>query len=564
MLDADRDRARGPQAGHEEVEPGSGADEHVGRQPAQLAHQPRVGPQRPVVVDAVGCRHEHARGDAQQPLEEAGGRRAGPAVVEGHEPHAGGDWQERALARAQGAEDDDLVTLGEVPGEVERRADRPAHAPGAHEHEDDARRGPRARSRRAHESARDAQARAVERPRDDPLGAADAPAPCGRRRRGRVLGRPAGADREVAPGGRVGLELAAPAARAHAHRREAAVGPRGGQPQPRRARPGLEEEVPDVRAPMGAEQQHQIELGLEAPGLDTGGHAGLGVVAAAVGDDGAAPQAGRRVREQAVDRERGILRPQPVDLRRPRGLAPGGLARRICVVVVGAHALDGLRAELLGDRHVDRVVDRDDDERRDVERERVAQVAADVVDRLAAPGRHPEGLGELDEVRVREVDAEVAAELLVLLPDDRAVLAVLPDEVDDRRAQPHRGLELLAVHEEAAVAVDRHDLAVGVHELGRDRARHREAHARQAVGDQHRVGLVGREHAPDPQLVQAHVGDEDVVAAQRLADLPQHARRLDREGRRPRAACEAAEHDVAQARRAGGVGHVRGTPRPAA
>ena len=26
------------------------------------------------------------------------------------------------------------------------------------------------------------------------------------------------------------------------------------------------------------------------------------------------------------------------NLRRPRGLAPGGLARRICVVVVGAHA----------------------------------------------------------------------------------------------------------------------------------------------------------------------------------------------------------------------------------
>ena len=43
---------------------------------------------------------------------------------------------------------------------------------------------------------------------------------------------------------------------------------------------------------------------------------------------------------------------------------------------------------------------------------------------------------------------------------------VLPDHVDDRGAQARRGLELLAVHQEAAVAADRDDLAVGVHELG--------------------------------------------------------------------------------------------------
>ena len=54
------------------------------------------------------------------------------------------------------------------------------------------------------------------------------------------------------------------------------------------------------------------------------------------------------------------------------------------------------------------------------------QVRAEVLDRLAAPRRQAERLGELDEVRVREVDAEVAAELLVLLPDDRAELAGSP------------------------------------------------------------------------------------------------------------------------------------------
>ena len=51
--------------------------------------------------------------------------------------------------------------------------------------------------------------------------------------------------------------------------------------------------------------------------------------------------------------------------------------------------------------------------------------------------------------------------------------------------------------------------------------------SRQAVRDQHRAGLVGREHARDPELVEAHVGDQDVLAAERLADLVQRPRRLE-------------------------------------
>src|SRR3954471_4975797 len=86
---------------------------------------------------------------------------------------------------------------------------------------------------------------------------------------------------------------------------------------------------------------------------------------------------------------------------------------------------DSFGAELLADRHIQRVVDRQHDERRHVECERVAQARAEVVGGLAAPCRQPERLRELDEVRVGEVDAEVLAELLVLLPDDRAELLVL-------------------------------------------------------------------------------------------------------------------------------------------
>src|SRR5215210_1436978 len=117
----------------------------------------------------------------------------------------------------------------------------------------------------------------------------------------------------------------------------------------------------------------------------------------------------------------------------------------------------------------------------------VPQALAEVVGRVAAPGGHAEALGELHEVGVREVGPEVAAELLVLLPDDRAVLAVLPDHVHERRADPDGGLELLAVHEEAAVAVHRHDVALRVDQLGRHGRGHREAHPREPVRDQHGV-----------------------------------------------------------------------------
>src|SRR4051794_38699621 len=58
---------------------------------------------------------------------------------------------------------------------------------------------------------------------------------------------------------------------------------------------------------------------------------------------------------------------------------------------------DGLGAELLADRDVDRVVDREHDQRRHVERERMAQAPAEVLGRLAAPAGEPEGVRQLDE-----------------------------------------------------------------------------------------------------------------------------------------------------------------------
>ena len=89
----------------------------------------------------------------------------------------------------------------------------------------------------------------------------------------------------------------------------------------------------------------------------------------------------------------------------------------------------------------------------------------------------------VDEVRVAELDRERPPELVALLPVDQPVAVVAPDDHDDRGADALRGLELLGVHEEAAVAAQRDDLAVGVDELCRDRARQRDAHRREAVGD---------------------------------------------------------------------------------
>ena len=150
----------------------------------------------------------------------------------------------------------------------------------------------------------------------------------------------------------------------------------------------------------------------------------------------------------------------------------------------------------------------------------------------------------------------MAAELLVLLPHDGSVLPVLPDDIHERRADPHRGLELLAVHQEAAVAAHRYDVAIPVHELGRDRRRHGEAHAREPVRDQDGVRLVRGEHAPDPELVEPDVRDQDVVAPERLPDLPQRARRLHREVGVVLRRLEVARHHLAQLVRAARVRHV--------
>src|SRR3954451_12047 len=213
-------------------------------------------------------------------------------------------------------------------------------------------------------------------------------------------------------------------------------------------------------------------------------------------------------------------------------------------------------SEFLADRYVYRIVDREHNQTREIGIERVPQRRPEVARILAAPGRHAERLGELHEVWVREIDAEMPAELLILLPDDRPELPVLPDDRDERRLHPHRRLELLEVHQRAAVAADRHDLAVRMHELRGDARGYREAHPSQPVGNQDRVRLVRREHAPDPQLVHADVRNEDVAPPERLTYLPKRARRLHRPVAVLAGLLEVAVDHVVEMRGAARVRHV--------
>src|SRR5918995_946741 len=210
----------------------------------------------------------------------------------------------------------------------------------------------------------------------------------------------------------------------------------------------------------------------------------------------------------------------------------------------------GLPPQLLGDSDVYGVVDGQHDNGWHVEAQSLPKPLGEILRSLAAPGRHPERLGELHEVWVAEVHPKVSAERLILLPHYGAVLPVLPHDGDEGCLQAHSGLQLLAVHQETSVAADGYDLAVWVDELGGYCGRNGEAHAGEPVSDENGVGLVGGKHAPYPKLMQPYIRDQDVLAAQHLADLVERPRRLDRELIVVFGMLEAAEHNPAQPIRA--------------
>ena len=143
-----------------------------------------------------------------------------------------------------------------------------------------------------------------------------------------------------------------------------------------------------------------------------------------------------------------------------------------------------------------RVVDRAVDDRRPCRRRTPASsVGSRSSVALDAVALGAEALGVLHEVRILEVDVAGPAEVAQLVPGDQPVLGVVPDQDHERRLHAQRRLDLLRVHQEAGVARHRDHLALRVGQLGGDRARHRDAHRREAVGDDAGVGPLGLVHA---------------------------------------------------------------------
>src|SRR6266542_4963892 len=94
-------------------------------------------------------------------------------------------------------------------------------------------------------------------------------------------------------------------------------------------------------------------------------------------------------------------------------------------------------------------------------------------DRIAGDTERP---CELDEVGIAELGRERAAELTLFVHFDDAETPIDQHNDDDCRAQTLGRFELLDVHQKAAVAAERHHLAIGVHELRSDGAWQSDAH----------------------------------------------------------------------------------------
>src|SRR3546814_1837118 len=71
-----------------------------------------------------------------------------------------------------------------------------------------------------------------------------------------------------------------------------------------------------------------------------------------------------------------------------------------------------------------------------------------------------EGLGQLQPVGVAERQIGVMLEFVVLLPGNQAVATVFPDQHHDVGIQTTGGFHFLHIHQEAAIATDRQNLAL--------------------------------------------------------------------------------------------------------
>ena len=141
------------------------------------------------------------------------------------------------------------------------------------------------------------------------------------------------------------------------------------------------------------------------------------------------------------------------------------------------------------------------------------------------------GFGIFDEIRIAIFQAPILEAHVGLFPADHAVAAVVEDQHGEVEAEANRGLHLLAVHHEAAVAADRHHLAIRIDHVRRHRAGQACPHRGQRVIKQHGVGVIGGVVAGEPDLVDAIVERDDAIVRHHLPDLAHQILRVDREAR---------------------------------
>ena len=124
------------------------------------------------------------------------------------------------------------------------------------------------------------------------------------------------------------------------------------------------------------------------------------------------------------------------------------------------------------------------------------------------------GAGQGGEVRVAQGRAGDAAGMLALLVHaDRAVHAVVDHDHHDRQLVLDGGGELLAGHQEAAVAGEADHAALGLGELGRDRGGQAVAHRARGRGELGPEAVIG-EVAVGPDRVVARPVGEDAARRQ--------------------------------------------------
>ena len=137
-------------------------------------------------------------------------------------------------------------------------------------------------------------------------------------------------------------------------------------------------------------------------------------------------------------------------------------------------------------------------------------------------------LGVGNEVGVAEGHAEIGETVRRLLPADHPIGVVLQDQHHEIHPHAHRGLELLRIHHEAAVATDREHTPLGIKHRSHDGRGQPGPHGCERVVEQQCIGNACAVVAGEPNLVHAVIETDDSVFRHDLSHVVHDALRRQR------------------------------------